>query len=228
MDFRLRSDIWCTAHWIFLPQADASPNVSILVLTDSTVHRQQEDRLWMLGHHDSLTALPNRKLFMDRCEQALSLARRRENGAALLWLDLDEFKAVNDSLGHAAGDALLKQVAQRLKNRIRESDTLARIGGDEFAVIMPEVKSCDAVVQVANELVASLQVPFYLPQGTAQISASVGVALYPDHAETVEALMQCADMSMYSAKHAGRNQVQLSGNNRLESPQPSEMRDRDA
>lgn len=209
LDLRLANNLWCSAHWIGLPRAASSRDGAILVLTDSTVRRQQADRLWTLGHHDSLTSLPNRTLFMDRCEQALSLAKRRDNWAAVLWIDLDEFKAVNDSLGHAAGDALLQLVAQRLKSRIRDSDTLARLGGDEFAVIMPEVKSCEAVVQVANELVASLQDRFDLPQGVAKISCSLGVALYPQHADTVETLMRCADMAMYRAKRAGKNQVQV-------------------
>lgn len=220
LELRLMNSLWCTAHWTYLPQLDASRHAAILVLTDSTVRRQQEDRLWTLGHHDSLTSLPNRTLFMDRCEQALSLARRRDNGAAMLWIDLDQFKAVNDSLGHAAGDALLQQVAQRLKSRIRDSDTLARIGGDEFAVIMPEVKSGDSVVQVANELVASLNEPFNLPQGPAHVSGSIGIALYPEHAHSVETLMQCADMAMYSAKHAGKNQVQVSSCSHHDRHQP--------
>lgn len=213
LELRLTNNLWCTAHWVHLPQSDSSHHAAILVLTDSTVRRQQEDRLWTLGHHDSLTSLPNRKLFMDRCEQALSLARRRDNGAAMLWIDLDKFKMVNDTLGHAAGDALLQQVAQRLKCRIRDSDTLARIGGDEFAVIMPEVKSGDAAVQVANELLASLSEPFHLPQGSAQISGSIGIALYPQHVHTIEAMMRCADLAMYNAKHAGSNQVHVGLNN---------------
>jgi diguanylate cyclase (GGDEF)-like protein len=175
------------------------------------VRRQPEDRLWALGHRDSLTALPNRTLFLDRCEQALSLAKRRGHGAAMLWLDLDGFKAVNDSLGHAAGDALLQQVAERLKCRIRDSDTLARLGGDEFAVIMSEVNSADAVAQFANALAATLNEPFHLPQGLVQISCSIGVAVYPEDADTIERLMQCADMAMYGAKHGGKNQVQLAG-----------------
>ena len=126
-----------------------------------------------------------------------------------MWLDLDGFKAVNDTLGHAAGDALLRTVAQRLKNRMRESDTVARMGGDEFAVILSDIVESDTAVRVATELVASLAEPFDLPQGTARISGSVGVALYPQHAETAETLTQCADMAMYVAKHAGKNQVHV-------------------
>jgi diguanylate cyclase (GGDEF)-like protein len=216
LEFRLKTEMWCFAHWIHLPRSGSSPEGAILVLTDSTAHRQREDLLWMLGHHDALTSLPNRKLFLDRADQALSLAKRRENGAAMLWIDLDEFKAVNDTLGHAAGDALLQQVAQRLKNRIRDSDTLARIGGDEFALVMPEVKSADAVMQVALELVASLNEPFALPQGGANISCSIGIAIYPEHADTVNSLMQCADAAMYGAKHAGRNQVQMGSGKQAE------------
>jgi diguanylate cyclase (GGDEF)-like protein/PAS domain S-box-containing protein len=207
----LTNNLWCTAHWVHLPDAGPALDGAIVVLTDSTVRRQQEDRLWALGHHDSLTTLPNRTLFLDRCEQALSSAKRRGHGAAMLWLDLDGFKAVNDSLGHAAGDALLQQVAQRLTLRIRDSDTLARLGGDEFAVIMTEVNSADAVVQVANALGASLNEPFHLPQGLVQISCSIGVAMYPEDADSIERLMQRADMAMYGAKHSGKNRVQLTG-----------------
>lgn len=222
LEIRLANGLWCSAHWIHLPHSGSAQEGSILVLTDSSEHRQREDLLWMLGHHDSLTTLPNRKLFLDRTDQALSLAKRRENGAAMLWIDLDEFKAVNDTLGHAAGDALLQQVAQRLKNRIRDSDTLARIGGDEFALVMPDVKSADAVMQVALELVASLNEPFTLPQGGAKISCSIGIAMYPAHAETVNDLMQRADAAMYRAKHAGKNQVQMNSN------QPHENLDQSA
>ncbi len=211
LDIRLKGGTWCSAHWVHLTHADSTLDTSILVLADCTEARQREDQLWALGHHDLLTQLPNRKLFMDRSEHALSLAKRHANGAAVVWIDLDEFKSVNDGLGHAAGDALLLQVAQRLKSRIRDSDTLARLGGDEFALIMPEVSSADAVMQFAFELVARINEPFMLPQGTAQISCSIGVALYPDHADTIEALLQRADTAMYRAKEAGKNQVQIAG-----------------
>ena len=210
LEFRLaQSDLRCTGHWIKLAYADQSLNGAIMVLTNATARSRHDERLWTLAHHDALTDLPNRNLFWDRLDQAIRHARRRSNGAAALLLDLDGFKAVNDRLGHAAGDALLQQVAQRLRGRIRESDTIARMGGDEFSVIMPDITENGDALQIAESLLASLSAPFELPQGEARISGSIGVALYPQHAESAESLMQCADVAMYAAKHAGKNQVRI-------------------
>lgn len=210
LEFRMaKSNVWCTAYWAHLRQANQAPAGAIMVLADSTVRRQQEKRLWALAHHDSLTDLPNRNLFWDRCKQAMSQASRRNQGASMLWLDLDGFKSVNDQLGHAAGDALLQQVAQRLKGRVRSSDTVARMGGDEFAVIMPEVSDAAFAVVVAQEIVDSLNVVFELPQGTVYISGSVGISLYPKQATSLETWTQYADMAMYHAKRAGKNQVRV-------------------
>ncbi len=212
LEFRLNhTDLWCAAHWINLSNSDHALNGAIMVLTNATARRQQDERLWTLAHHDVLTDLPNRSLFWDRLGQALRRAKRRESGAAVLWIDLDGFKAVNDHFGHAAGDALLQQAAQRLKNRMRASDTVARMGGDEFAVILPDISEgeSESAMRVAAELTTGLAEPFELPQGTAHISGSIGVALYPQHAETAETLTQYADMAMYAAKHAGKNQVHM-------------------
>ena len=210
LEFRLkRTNLWCAAYWIKLSHSDQSMAGTIMVLTNTTARRQQDERLWTLAHHDALTELPNRNLFRERIGQALAHAKRRASGAAMLWIDLDGFKAVNDSLGHAAGDVLLQQVAQRLKSRIRESDTVARMGGDEFAVIMTDISEPGMALQVATEMLASLAQPFALVQGSAHITGSIGVALYPQHADSVEALTQCADMAMYSAKNSGKNQVQV-------------------
>ena len=208
LEFRLSpSQTWCAAYWIKFQQAQDQGARTIVILADSTQQHQQAERLWAMAHTDVLTGLPNRNLFMDRCTQTLTMARRREMGAAVLWIDLDGFKAVNDSLGHAAGDVLLQQVAQRLKSRVRDSDTVARIGGDEFAVVMADLDSAQAAEQVAQELVQSLRTAFDLPQGVVHISASIGIALYPLHAESVEALMRFADIAMYGAKHAGKDQL---------------------
>ena len=210
IEFRLdRTNQRCSAHWINVTGGDSGQNSTIMVLTSATARAQQDERLWTLAHHDTLTDLPNRNLFWDRMGQALRYAKRHESGAAVLWIDLDGFKGVNDRFGHAAGDLLLQQVAQRLRGRIRESDTVARMGGDEFAVIMPDISDAADALHTAGALVTSLAEPFALPQGEARISGSVGVALYPQHADGVESLTQCADMAMYQAKNAGKNQVRL-------------------
>ena len=208
LEFRLRrNNIWCAAYWIKFRQTDERASRTIMVLVDSTLQHQQAEQLWGMAHTDMLTGLPNRHLFLDRCTQALTLAKRLDIGAALFWIDLDGFKSVNDTLGHAAGDAVLREVAERLLSRLRDSDTAARIGGDEFAVIMTDVSGTDNALRLATELVAALRQPYDLPQGRAQISASIGIAHYPLHASTVEALMRFADGAMYRAKHAGKDQV---------------------
>jgi diguanylate cyclase (GGDEF)-like protein/PAS domain S-box-containing protein len=210
LEFRLkRSGLRCAAHWINLSHSAEQREGTIMVLTNVTARSQQDERLWTLAHHDALTDLPNRNLFWDRMEQAVRHARRRDGGVAVLWIDLDGFKAVNDSLGHAAGDALLQQVARRLKSRTRDSDTVARMGGDEFAVILPEIRDPDGALHIAATLVASLAEAFDLVQGQASISGSIGVALYPQHADSVATLTQCADLAMYAAKNSGKNRVKL-------------------
>ena len=208
LEFRLNgTDLWCVAHWINRRSSDRSLEGAILVLANATERREKDERLWLLAHCDTLTGLPNRALYWDRLGQALRRARRGNQGLAVLWVDLDGFKAVNDGLGHAAGDALLWAVAQRLSNRMRDSDTVARVGGDEFALILPDIADSAAAAGVAAELVAGLAEPFDLPQGPARISASIGMALYPEHAADAETLVQHADMAMYAAKRAGKNQV---------------------
>ena len=210
LEFRLnRTNLRCAAHWIKLSHADPSQEGTIMVLTNATARSQQDEKLWTLAHRDTLTDLPNRNLFWDRLGQALRHARRHDNGAAVLWIDLDGFKAVNDRLGHAAGDQVLQRVAVRLKKRVRDSDTVARMGGDEFAVIVPDITEPGLAEQVARQLVAALAEPLALDGETIFVSGSIGVALYPQHAQTGEGLTQCADMAMYSAKHAGKNQVHV-------------------
>lgn len=210
IDFRLRqTNLRCAAHWIRLSPSEHATEGTIMVLTNATARSRQDERLWTLAHHDALTDLPNRNLFWDRIGQALQHAKRRDSGAALLWIDLDGFKKVNDDLGHGAGDNLLQQVGQRLKSRTRDSDTVARMGGDEFAVIMPDTLDAEGAILFASALVTIIAEPFDLPLGTVRISASIGIALYPQHADSVEALTQCADMAMYAAKRAGKNQVKV-------------------
>ena len=150
--------------------------------------------------HDALTDLPNRTLFHDRVHQALTSARRDHVPSAVMIMDLDRFKEVNDTLGHASGDELLKQVGIRLRDSLRESDTVARLGGDEFGVLLPKVLDSAAAVAVARKLRTTLEEPFTIHGLALQMEASIGIALYPDHGTNVQSLLQRADVAMYVAK----------------------------
>jgi diguanylate cyclase (GGDEF)-like protein/PAS domain S-box-containing protein len=208
LEFRLRgTDFWISAHWVNLFDADRLPIRSIMTFIDSTERRCQDEQVWIKAHYDALTGLPNRSLFWERLSQSLLRARRDHQNIAVLWVDLDGFKAVNDRWGHAAGDELLQQAALRLNGRMRDSDTVARMGGDEFAVVLSDLVEGGAAEPVAANLAVRLAEPFVLGCGTSDISASIGVALYPLHAKDAETLVKYADMAMYAAKRAGKNQV---------------------
>jgi diguanylate cyclase (GGDEF)-like protein len=175
--------------------------------------------------HDALTGLPNRILFRDRVEQAVARARRNGGLFAVMLVDLDGFKEVNDTLGHHVGDVLLQRVAERLKTTLRAADTVSRLGGDEFAILVPELYQENDAADAAHRLLAGLQEPFELQDLTLGLQASVGIACYPDHGEEVDTLMQRADVAMYTAKrlhsgselyvpnkdHTSRRRLKLSG-----------------
>ena len=175
------------------------------VTTDITAHKLAEERIQRVAHHDSLTGLPNRLLFNDRLGQAISLAKRDSRQFALLYLDLDRFKPVNDSLGHAVGDELLQAVAARIRHQVRESDTVARVGGDEFTVILPDITGSKEAETVSTKIVDAFAAPFQLASHKQEIriGASIGIALYPADARDAEALVKAADAAMYRAKQAG-------------------------
>jgi diguanylate cyclase (GGDEF)-like protein len=158
-----------------------------------------------VAHHDSLTGLPNRLLFNDRLTQAITLCRRASRQLALLYLDLDRFKLVNDTLGHSAGDELLQGVASRIRHLVRESDTVARVGGDEFVVILHDVTTREGAQNVAKKIIAAIAAPFQLgsQKHSVGIGTSIGIALYPADARDADALVQAADAAMYSAKEMG-------------------------
>ncbi len=162
-----------------------------------------------LAQHDGLTGLPNRALFEDRLRQSISHARRSDACIALLFVDLDGFKGVNDSCGHHTGDLLLTAVALRIASCVRDSDTAGRIGGDEFVILLGDVGSQDDALGVAEKVRAALAMPFELDASTQRISASIGVALFPLHGDSEHALALSADAAMYQAKQAGGNRVQL-------------------
>ncbi|RCX32714.1 PAS domain S-box-containing protein/diguanylate cyclase (GGDEF)-like protein [Thioalbus denitrificans] len=174
------------------------------LFSDITGMKENEHRLQRLAHHDPLTGLPNRNLFWDRLGQAMAVADRSGQRAALLLFDLDRFKQVNDQHGHPVGDALLAGVGERIGECVRKTDTVARLGGDEFCVVLSEVDERGRAARVAEKIAASLEAPLQAKGRELFISASVGIALYPDDARDAETLLRCADMAMYQAKSQGR------------------------
>jgi diguanylate cyclase (GGDEF)-like protein/PAS domain S-box-containing protein len=180
----------------------------VAVFSDITAEKQNEERLYHLAHYDPLTELPNRVLFQDRFTLALARARRGGRKIAVMFLDLDGFKEVNDKYGHTAGDTLLAQVAARLSTQLRKSDTVARLGGDEFAIILPDLFETVGLDGVAQKIIESIAKPFTLG-GTQRthITTSVGISLYPADGGTSDDLLRRADVAMYEAKRRGKNQL---------------------
>lgn len=199
------------------PLRDATGQIYAMcgVSTDFTEHRRNEEKIRQLALFDSLTGLPNRSLLLDRLQHALDGYTRTRSEGALLFIDLDNFKVLNDTLGHVQGDALLQQAAARLKQHIRHTDTLARLGGDEFVLLMEQLgQDSDIVVRdievVANKLLHAFNAhPCLLDSSSHNVSISVGVALFSDAEQRVDELLKRADMAMYAAKAAGRNQVKF-------------------
>ncbi|OEU73314.1 MAG: hypothetical protein BA869_01900, partial [Desulfuromonadales bacterium C00003107] len=171
--------------------------------------RNKQNRLDYLAHHDTLTNLPNRLLFQDRLRHAISKARRMQQIMALLFLDLDRFKNINDSLGHEVGDQVLQEVAKRLTNIVRESDTLARLGGDEFVIALEQNTESRELTIVAQKILETLSTAFHIDTHELYITASIGISLYPANGLTPETLMKTADVAMYRAKEKGRNNFQF-------------------
>lgn len=176
---------------------------------DITGRKNAEVQIRHLAHYDPLTDLPNRTLFSDRLQQALATAKRDKTRLALMFLDLDKFKPVNDALGHHVGDLLLKEVAKRMQDCVRESDTVARIGGDEFVVLLPSIETEQDAVLVAEKIRLALNRPFALVGQSLNISSSTGIAVYPEHGNDETKLVKNADAAMYRAKEGGRDCVKL-------------------
>jgi diguanylate cyclase (GGDEF)-like protein/PAS domain S-box-containing protein len=170
---------------------------------------QIERRIWHLAHHDALTGLPNRALLLDRLEQALAQGNRHGHKVAVMFLDLDRFKSINDTLGHAVGDDLLKQVAIRLREAVRASDTVSRLGGDEFVIVVREVLVADDAGRVAEKIIAALSPVMAVDGHELRVTPSIGIAVYPDDGRDAYALMKNADAAMYHAKANGRNAYQF-------------------
>jgi len=182
----------------------------VAVFSDISERKASEERMHHLAHYDVLTDLPNRVLFGDRLAQAIASAQRDNRHLALMFIDLDKFKPVNDELGHPVGDQLLRAVAKRLRQCVlRDSDTVARVGGDEFVVMLHDVESEQDAMTVATKIRSALEQPFELGEHTVSISSSVGIAMFPQHGASENALLKNADIAMYHAKDAGRNRVQF-------------------
>jgi two-component system CheB/CheR fusion protein len=190
-----------------LRDASGEPEQIIAVLYDLSEQKLSQERIHHLAHFDALTGLPNRFLFRDRIDHALAQAKRQGRKLALLFIDLDNFKHVNDTYGHPVGDQLLCQVADRLKGLTRDSDTVARLSGDEFTLLLEEVSSRNAVEATAQKLLGVLAEPFEVRTGQVFVSASIGIAMYPRDGDDVDTLLRFADLAMYRSKDAGRNQL---------------------
>lgn len=201
---------WVLARGMIVSRTpDGKPLRMIGTHADITERKKLEERMRHMAHYDLLTELPNRALITERLQQSVIKARRDKTNMAVMFLDLDRFKPVNDSLGHDIGDMLLKQVARRLLSSIRESDTVARLGGDEFVVLLPSIEHDRDATIVAEKILQTLNLPFEVAGHTISISGSIGIATYPAHGTDEKLLLINADIAMYHAKKGGRNNYRL-------------------
>ena len=187
-----------------LPSRNGSDVTVLSLVEDITELVEAEERIRHLAHHDALTGLPNRLLLEDRVEQALARARRANTRVAIMMVDLDKFKTVNDTLGHASGDELIRAVAERLHDLVRESDTVARVGGDEFAIVQTDLHEVRGAAVLAEKTMAALREPFDLNDRRPVVGASIGIALFPQDGDSLEILLKHADIALYRAKAQGR------------------------
>src|SRR5690606_23178599 len=198
--------IWVLGRGAVVSRDEAgNPTRMVGTITDITESKKTEQKIWYEANFDNLTDLPNRRLFRDRLDQQIKNAYRFDSCLALLFIDLDRFKEINDLLGHDAGDQLLIEAARRIQRCVRATDTVARLGGDEFTVILTNFDKKLHVEEICHKLLDSLTSKFILGKEEAYISASIGVTIYPPDADNSEALIRNADQAMYNAKKLGRN-----------------------
>ncbi len=181
------------------------------IFSDITSEKESEERLLYLAHYDQLTGLPNRILFNDRLHQAIAQAQREQRQTAVMFLDLDGFKSVNDTLGHSSGDELLRQVAQRLTACLRAVDTVARFGGDEFTIVITAIEGNEDVMRVARKITQEVARPYEIDGMLASVTTSIGISFYPNDGEIPNQLVQRADNAMYHAKRHGKNHFEFYG-----------------
>lgn len=218
-DHRWQGEIWnrrknneIYPEWLSITAVlDDNGDIShyIGIFSDVSAASEGDERLYHLAHYDSLCDLPNRMLFYDRLRQSLSRSKRNNQKLAVMFLDLDGFKEVNDEYGHGVGDELLQQVSKRLITTLRESDTVARIGGDEFTLIINDVESADSIRAIASKILSNIQETYMLQTNEFNISASIGISLFPDNSEDINTLVKQADIAMYKAKNEGKNRFEF-------------------
>ena len=196
---------WSLNSARLIPQNGHGPAVMEGALVDITDLKEAQERIQVLAYYDSLTGLPNRTLLMDRLRKGVSSAKRHKEKLALLFLDLDRFKTINDSLGHSCGDELLLEMGRRLQATVRDQDTVARLGGDEFLVVLGAVEDDSDAAIAAERIARETNREFYIQGQALSVTCSIGVSMFPDHGEDVETLIKSADAAMYSAKEAGGN-----------------------
>jgi diguanylate cyclase (GGDEF)-like protein/PAS domain S-box-containing protein len=192
----------------FIQDSSGQPEFFVAITKDISERKQREEQLYYLATHDALTGLPNRVLFNDRLSLALYQANRSQQRLAVMLIDLDNFKEVNDTLGHRTGDKLLQAVGERIKNLLRKSDTVARMGGDEFLLLLPGICRIDDVATVAQKILDVFQEPFMVKDHKLHITTSIGIAIFPHHGKDDDTLIKNADIAMYRAKRYGRNSYQ--------------------
>ena len=203
------SERWLRTKGDALLDLEGEP-IKVLFVTEDVSRRKDTDaRVRFLAHHDLLTGLPNRTLFQDRLQQALASAKRMQSRVALLFIDLDRFKEVNDSYGHRAGDVLLQTVAARLRGCVRETDTVCRHAGDEYLIVLSALRDPAEAALVAAKVLSTFEEPFVLEGHEVAMSASVGISVYPDDGQTMDDLIRHADSAMYHAKKGGRNRFEF-------------------
>jgi diguanylate cyclase (GGDEF)-like protein/PAS domain S-box-containing protein len=203
--------IWTLENVTFLPGGDGEPAILEGTIFDITERKRAEAQIQHLAFHDALTGLPNRALLDDRLALAIARGRRGRSGLALLFVDIDHFKSVNDSRGHGAGDRLLHAVAERLRVCVREEDTVARVGGDEFVIVFHGVSGAADARRMAEKIRAAIALPFAISDEMLAVTASIGIALFPQHGAEPEALIRSADDAMYGVKARGRNGCEVAG-----------------
>lgn len=194
---------WLTINTVYDEQGNVRHRVAMF--SDITDQKHAEQTIWQQANFDSLTGLPNRHMFYERLAQEMKKSQRMGLPLALLFLDLDHFKDVNDTLGHSKGDLLLKEMAQRLLNCVRNTDTVARLGGDEFTIILTELREQDSIERLSQDILCQLAKPFELMGEMAYVSVSIGITLFPEDTDDIDMLIKNADQAMYAAKNQGRN-----------------------